>query len=146
MLYKFLENNNKNSLWRDLDRINEAISRSFWETNPYSHAVYPPINVYTRDDEALVQAMVPGVSLEDLDLSVKDNVLTLKGRKREEELSEGTEVHLREIYAGEFERTLEFPFRIDADKVAAEYKDGILSVILPKREEDKPKKIKVQNA
>ncbi len=146
MLYKFLDQNNANSLWRDFDRLNEAITRSFLESNPLTITPFPPLNVYTREDEALVQAFLPGVDLEDIEISVKENVLTIKGRKKEEELSEGTEVHVREMYSGEFSRTLEFPFRIDSEKVVADLKNGILGILLPKREEDKPKKIKIQSA
>ncbi|MCC5814622.1 MAG: Hsp20/alpha crystallin family protein [Leptospira sp.] len=145
MMYKFLENGNSGSIWRDFDKLNEAITRSFLETSSLSSSVYPPLNVYTKEDEAFVQAFLPGVSREEIDLSVKENVLTIKGKKMEEELSEGTEVHIREIYSGEFTRSLELPFRIDAEKVTADYKDGVLGILVPRAEEDKPKKIKILN-
>jgi HSP20 family protein len=143
-MYKFLENHKTNSLWRDFDRLNEAITRSFLDHQTLGTSNYPAINVYTKEEEGYVQALLPGMELEDIEISIKDNAVNLKGRKKEEELAEGTEVHLREIFSGEFHRTLEFPFRIDADKVKAEYKNGILGIFLPRAEEDKPKKIRIQ--
>lgn len=145
MMYKFLENNKPGSIWRDFDKLNEAITRSFLESGSLSNSHFPPLNVYTKEDEAFVQVFLPGVENEDLDISVKENILTLKGKKKEEELAEGTEVHIREIHSGDFSRSLEFPFRVDVENVSAEYKNGVLGILVPRAEEDKPKKIMIQS-
>lgn len=144
MMYKFLENNPTQSIWRDFDRLNDAITRSFLENGSASVRSFPPLNVYTREDEAFVQAFLPGIDIEDIDLSVKDNSLTIRGKKREEDLSEGTEVHVREVFSGDFSRTLEFPFRLDSERVTADLKNGVLGILLPRAEADKPKKIRIQ--
>lgn len=143
MMYKFLENTNGNSIWRDFDKLNEAITRSFLESGSVSSTAYPALNVYTKEDEAFVHAFLPGVNRDDIDVSIKENILTIKGKKQDEELTEGTEVHIREIYSGEFSRSLELPFRIDAEKVSAELKDGVLGILIQRAEADKPKKIKI---
>ncbi|WCL50963.1 Hsp20/alpha crystallin family protein [Leptospira sp. GIMC2001] len=146
MLYKFLENGKTNTIWRDFDRLNEALTRSFLEQDPVRPNSYPPLNVYTKEDDAFVYAFLPGMTIEDIDLSAKDNVLVIRGTKKEEALAENTEVYLREIFNGDFSRSVEFPFRIDADKVTASYKNGVLGILVPRAEEDKPKKIAIKIA
>lgn len=144
MMYKFLENNQPTAIWRDFDRLNDAITRSFIESGSLSQSTFPSLNVFTKEDEAFVQAYVPGVEESEIDISVKDNILVIKGKKKEIELSEGTEVPIREIFSGDFSRSLTFPFRIDSGKVTAELKNGVLGILIPRAEEDKPKKIKIQ--
>jgi HSP20 family protein len=92
-----------------------------------------------------VQAFLPGVQIEDIDLTSKENILFIKGNRKEEKLADGTQVHIREMFHGEFSRSLEFPFLIDSDNIKAEFKDGVVGILVPRREDDKPKKISIQS-
>ncbi|GBF49235.1 small heat shock protein [Leptospira ryugenii] len=144
MLFRILDNPHRhNPFWRDFDRFNEEITRSILDAQFGNLRSFPPVNIFTKEEEALVTALVPGMDIENIDISVKDNLLTIHGKKNSEELAEGTEVHRREIFSGDFTRTIELPFRVNSDKVSAKYTNGVLQILLPRREEDKPKKINI---
>lgn len=145
MLYRFLENNHPKNIWRDFDRLNDAITRSFLEQDTAQTSHFPQLNVYTKENEAYVQAFLPGVQIEDIDLTSKENILFIKGNRKEEKLADGPQVHIREMFNGEFSRSLEFPFLIDSDNIKAEFKDGVVGILVPRREDDKPKKISIQS-
>lgn len=145
MLFRILDNQPKSQqFWRDFDRWNEELTRSILDSHSATYRTYPPVNVYTKDEGALVVCLVPGLSPEQLDIQVKDNLVTIQGKRHPEELAENTIVHRREITSGEFQRTLELPFRVDQNQVSASCQNGVLSIHLPRREEDKPKKIQIQ--
>ncbi|MCW7492040.1 Hsp20/alpha crystallin family protein [Leptospira sp. 2 VSF19] len=144
MLFRILDPQAKaNQFWRDFDRLNDELTRSILDSQFGSASNFPPVNVYTKEDEALVTCLLPGIEPDQIDINVKDNLLSIHGRKKTEELAEGTEVHRREIFNGEFHRTLELPFRVDQDHVLAKYSNGVLNIHLPRREEDKPKKVSI---
>ncbi|TGN18827.1 Hsp20/alpha crystallin family protein [Leptospira idonii] len=145
MLFRILDNPTRNnSFWRDFDRLNDEITKSILDSQFGNSArSFPPVNVYTKEDEALVAALVPGLEADQIEISVKDNHLTIQGRKKAEDLAEGTEVLRREIFSGEFHRTVELPFRVNQDLVVAKYTNGVLNIHLPRREEDKPKKVTI---
>ncbi|WP_411822539.1 Hsp20/alpha crystallin family protein [Leptospira sp. 'Mane'] len=144
MLFRILDNPTRsNPFWRDFDRLNEEITKSILDSQFGNTRNFPPVNVYTKEEEALVAVLVPGLSPEQIEISVKDNLLTIQGKKKEEVLAEGTEVLRREIFTGEFVRTVELPFRVDQEHVSAKYTNGVLNIHLPRREEDKPKKISI---
>ena len=103
---------------------------------------FPAINVWEVGDDLYAEAEVPGVKSEDVDVSVVGGDLTIRGR-RGEAPEEGTAVHRRERGRGEFTRVLRLPIDVDAAKVEATLKDGVLLVKLPKSEAAKPRKIKV---
>ena len=106
-------------------------------------AFAPALDVVEEKDNFLVKADLPGVSKEDVSVSIQDNYLTLKGeRKHEVEQKESNFYHQERVY-GQFVRTVELPARVEASKVTANFKDGVLQVTLPKSEEAKPKEIKV---
>jgi HSP20 family protein len=103
----------------------------------------PALDVYEDKDQFVVKAELPGMKKEDIDVSLHKGSLTISGERKSE--SEGTEggVYRSERYFGRFQRTLDLPASVEMDKVAAEYRDGILSLTLPKAEEAKPKQISV---
>ena len=103
----------------------------------------PAVNVYTKDNDAQVTAEVPGFQPGDIDVSVVQNTLTIRG-KHGDEPTDGRSYHRRERQTGSFVRSLELPFNVDGESVAAELHDGVLSVTLPRAEEDKVKKIAVK--
>lgn len=102
----------------------------------------PAVDVKEDADAYTVQLEVPGVSQDDLHLSLQDNVLTIRGSKEQHEESEGRYRRVERSY-GSFARTLSLPRNVDASGVAANLEDGMLEVRLPKREESKPRQISV---
>jgi HSP20 family protein len=100
------------------------------------------VNVYETDDEYLLRADLPGVDPKDMDLSVAENTVTLTGKREDEQ--EDVRYYRRERPVGSFTRTVTLAERIDADKVKAEYKNGVLSVIVPKTQAAKPKSIAIK--
>jgi HSP20 family protein len=106
----------------------------------------PRLDLYEDDDSYFMKVDVPGVKQEDLELSVTNNVLTLKGKRmHDEDKSKSTKKQYQrdERFQGIFQRTVPMQFPIDSSKIEARLSDGVLYVILPKREENKPKKISV---
>lgn len=103
---------------------------------------YPPLNVFQQDDNVVVVAEIPGVSKSDLDIQVKHNRVRIAG-KRSIEYGEGASLHRRERVSGAFDRTIAIPMEIEADRVKAEYRDGILAIHLPRAERDKPRSVNI---
>jgi HSP20 family protein len=102
---------------------------------------YPAVNVWTNEDEAVVSAELPGIESKDIDISVKGRTLTVKGAGKAEKEEEKAAYLKRERWTGEFSRRLELPFDVEAGKVKAAYKNGVLTITLPKAESEKPRKI-----
>lgn len=103
----------------------------------------PALDVHDEKDNFLVHVELPGMKKEDIDISLHDGVLSVSGeRKSEREQKEG-ETFRSERYFGRFQRSVTLPAAVDASKVKASYKDGVLSIDLPKAEEAKPKQIAV---
>lgn len=128
---------------REMDRLFEAFfprRRRFFEVE------FPPMNVWTNPEGAVVTVELPGVNPEQIEVSVVGDTLTLRGKRVAEDLPEGARYQRRERFQGEFARSLQLPFTIDADHVEAQYENGILTITLPRAEADKPKRITVQAA
>src|ERR1700685_4451730 len=103
----------------------------------------PALDVQESKDNYIFRAELPGLKREEIDVSLQDDTLVISGERKVEKVEEGVEVHQQERYYGKFQRTLTLPEPVAADKVKAEYKDGVLTVTLPKTEAAKPKKIDV---
>jgi len=104
----------------------------------------PLVDVMENKEGITLKVELPGMKQEDINLSIENDVLTIKGeRKQEKETTEGSFTRTERAY-GSFQRTLVLPSTVEADKVKATYRDGVLEVSLPKKEEAKPKAIKVQ--
>jgi HSP20 family protein len=103
----------------------------------------PTLDVHEDKDNFVIRAELPGLKREDIDVSLQDGALVISGERKFEKTEEGTEVHRQERYYGKFQRALTLSEPVAADKVKADYKDGVLTVTLPKTEEAKPKKIDV---
>lgn len=104
---------------------------------------YPRINLSEDENNYYVEAIVPGIDPQNLDLNLMQGTLTLSGERKEQEQN-GHTWHRRERGAGKFMRTIELPDAVDSGKVDAEYRNGILLITLPKPQEKKPKKISVR--
>jgi len=123
--------------------LDSARSSNWFGTGTTSRGVFPPINVFRQDDDFVFVAEMPGVEKSTIDIQVKNNQVRLRGTKKKVDTSEGMSVHRRERAAGDFDRVLSLPAEIDADKVKAEYKDGLLTVFLPRPESHKPRSVSV---
>lgn len=103
----------------------------------------PMVDVTETKDEIVVRAEVPGMSSEDITVTLQDNVLTLRGEKKQEKTEKEAAFHRLERSYGSFVRSFTLPTLVQSDKVKAAYKDGVLTITLPKAEEVKPKEITV---
>ena len=131
-----------------LNRLfNSTLSSAFqgWgdEGQLASGTCTPPVDIYETDQNLVMKAELPGVDPREVEVRVEDNTLYLKGqRKLQEEVSQDNYHRIERTY-GTFTRSFALPGSINADKVVAEYKDGVLTLTMPKREEAKPKTIKI---
>jgi HSP20 family protein len=104
----------------------------------------PRVNMYEKGDNLIVEAELPGVKKEDIDVRLEDRQLTLRGECREEKETKEDDYFRRERRYGSFTRSLTLPSSVTGDKVEASYKDGILRLTLPKTEEAKGKQIPIK--
>jgi HSP20 family protein len=121
---------------------------NFFEDLPASRtygSAYPALNTWEDGDNAYLEAELPGMSMDDVEIYVTGNEVTIGGERKLGQ-PEGASWHRRERSQGRFSRTLSLPWEIDADHVEATLRDGVLSVKLPKCESCKPKKVKVLSA
>lgn len=105
-----------------------------------------PLDVSENENEFVIKASVPGVKPEDVQISVHGGTLTIRGESRAEEEKKGDRWHLRERRFGTFQRSLTLGMPVVADKAVANYEHGVLTLVLPKAEEAKPRQIKVNGA
>jgi HSP20 family protein len=104
----------------------------------------PKVNVAETDSDYLLTAEVPGIKEGDIDLEINDGTLTLKGHSKEEKNSDEPTFRVREISERKFEKSFRLGEEVDAGNISARLEDGMLRVTLPKKEEVKPKKVKIQ--
>ena len=102
------------------------------------------LDVAEKGDVFTVKASLPGISPDDLNVTLEDNVLTIQGEVKEDELIEENSYHIRERRYGSFSRSVRFPVPVEGEKVEAEYENGVLTLSIPKAEAVKPKRIAVK--
>jgi HSP20 family protein len=124
----------------EMDRVFESTGSFPASPAPLSRW-NPAVNVYQDKDRFTVVVELPGLKKEEIEISLHDDTLTIAGERKREESSE--QEFLTERLYGKFQRSLTLPTAVDAEKVKASYKDGLLQVELPKAEEAKPKQIEV---
>ena len=107
---------------------------------PYQGSAYPKVNVYEYDDKVGIVAEIPGLDKKQLEVSVEEGVLTISGDKHSTFESDGAKVLRRELKQSSFKRQFELGDLLDGENIKANFKDGILSVSVPKIEPEKPKK------
>jgi HSP20 family protein len=136
-----------NDMYRELNRMREELEELFGaRTNGRREPrqSFPPLNVWEDDTCFYVEAELPGLSLDDLDISLtSDNTLVLRGERKEPQAGQGQWLR-RERTFGRFERTVTLPGPVNADQVDASFKQGVLTVRLPKAPELLPRKIEVK--
>ncbi|MGR3319020.1 MAG: Hsp20/alpha crystallin family protein [Candidatus Anammoxibacter sp.] len=103
----------------------------------------PSIDVYDSDNEVLVKADIPGLKKDEIDVSIHEDLLTIKGEKKMENKVSEDNYYKSERFYGSFNRTIQLPSEVEHDKVKATYKDGVLELRLPKKEEAKTKHIAI---
>lgn len=103
---------------------------------------YPAINLFQDGDDVVLMAEIPGVKKEDIQIQIKDNLITLSG-DRKIEYPEKASIHRVERRGFKFNRTMKLPVRVNVEKVTADYKNGILKIVMSRAEDDKPKMINV---
>jgi HSP20 family protein len=119
--------------------------------NQHSHArlrtapSYPAINIWANEDGQFLSAEMPGVRIEDIDISVNGDMLTISGERGSDEIPEGAQYHRKERGFGEFSRTVHLPFAVDVENVEASFKNGVLNITLPQVKAEKPKKISINS-
>jgi HSP20 family protein len=104
----------------------------------------PAMDVIEDEDNVIVKAEVPGLKAEDIDVTVQHDRLTISGEFKDEEEHKDKNYHRRERRFGRFERTLAIPNTLDTENVKAEFKDGVLTLTLPKLEIVKPKRVEIK--
>ena len=103
---------------------------------------FPPVNIFQRGSDFVAIIEIPGVGKDDLNLEVRGNTIRIFGKKSIG-YDANASMHRRERVTGTFDRTISLPVQIDSDHIVAEYRNGILSLSLPRAESDKPKSIKI---
>lgn len=126
-----------------LRRIQDEINRAFGDEQAAVEGEFPPMNIWRGEEGVVVTAQIPGVPLDDLDLLVHLNSLTIKGRRQAESPPAEGNFHRRERVLGPFARTVTLPFNVDPERVRASAENGILRIDLPRPETDKPRKIQI---
>ena len=134
--------------WPDLDLFSNRLSRVFgknWDTPELNGAWIPAVNVEEAPDELLLTAELPGMREEDISLNIENNILTIRGEKREtgEEADAGRKYHVWERKYGSFHRSFTLPRTVEADSIQAEFDAGVLTVRLPKAPEAKSRSIEI---
>jgi HSP20 family protein len=135
---------------REIDEMFDPAARRFFSQDPWGYGLFdrevsPAMDMVENEDGFLVSVDLPGVEKKDLEISVADNVLTVKGEKKaaSEKKDENSRFYRKESWEGSFQRTISLPQGVDAAKIDAKMHDGVLQISLPKREEAKPKQIAV---
>ena len=137
--------------YQPFTELRRAVDRLFDERffTPYRLFTFDrsetnPIDVYQTESEMVVKATVPGVKPEDVDVTIDDNILTIKGETKAEEKIERKDYLYQEHRYGTFRRSVVLPRGLKAEKAEASFENGILTLSIPKDEESKPKRIKVK--
>ncbi len=151
MMEKWLPSNISGSLPRDkypekmLDLLEEMWTRPSAGFSAFSKSFMPSVEVVEKDDEILVKAEIPGLDPQDIELSVENNNLILRGEKKREKKDEQENYVHMECSYGAFNRVIPLRAEVDREKVSAGYKNGVLSVSLPKARESRSKKIPIES-
>jgi len=143
MLFQRLADNDLVSSLRDMQRLQDSLNRMLSASAANNATDFPPINVWTSESGAIVRAEVPGIAPEDVDISLVHDTLTIRGSRKPEDLKEGESRHRHERGYGEFTRSLQLPFGVEADNVQAKFSNGVLQITLPRAEAEKPRRINV---
>lgn len=131
----------------DMRRLQGSMNRLFDGGRTVDRTgVYPPVNFWAGKDSVVMSTELPGLTEDDIELTVKDTMLSLRGTLPAKEEDEDIEWHRRERPTGSFLRAIDLPFRIDPDQIDARFENGVLTVEMQRHESDKPKHIQVKSS
>jgi HSP20 family protein len=137
--------------FQTLRRLNNVLDEAFgtWpfqqdESGAITSAWYPAVDVFEDADAVKIVAELPGVKPEDVKLSLESNTLTIRGEKKQQAEERSERVHRYERSYGSFERAFVLPSTVDGEKISADYRDGVLTVTVPKAERARPREIPVR--
>jgi len=126
----------------EVDRLNQMFAN--FQSEAFNQAWVPAVDIYETDShEVVIKAELPDVKKEDIGVTVENNVLTLTGERKQEPSTKREQFQRIERRFGSFSRSFTLPVSVDEGQIAASYKDGVLTIRLPRREEAKPKQISV---
>ena len=140
------------SPWREMETFQDSFGNFFRE--PFFGMSWlndeeglgrwePAVDIYDDNDKVVIKAELPGVDKKDIEVDLKDHVLTLKGERSYEKEAKEDNYYHKERAFGKFQRAFRLPVNLDPEKINADFKDGVLKIEIPKSEEAKPKKITV---
>ncbi|MCL5282908.1 MAG: Hsp20/alpha crystallin family protein [Planctomycetes bacterium] len=131
--------------WSPFDEFDRAMNRVLGDLYP-TRAEYPPVNIWTGKGDMVLTAELPGLESEDLDISVHENIVSLRcaPKAQPRQPQEGVTYHRRECAHAGFSRSWRLPFEVDPNKVEAKLENGVLKLTLPQSEASKPKKIEIK--
>ena len=127
----------------EIDRLFDLPLAGYTGSSPWMSSWTPALDVYEDKDQFVVTAELPGMKKDEIDVSLHNGSLTLSGERKSESKNEDGGVYRAERYFGRFQRTVDLPTTVVSDKVKADYRDGVLTITLPKAEEAKPRQISV---
>ena len=135
------------SLQEEVNRLfSTNLNRAFGDEGIGRGAWAPSVDIYENKDQIVLEAELPGMKQEDFDLSIENNVITLRGERRFEKTDDSDNYHRVERSYGSFTRSFTLPQTVSAEDAKAEYTNGVLRVTLPKREEAKSRRIQISGA
>ena len=133
-----------NVLQDRMNRLFEDAGRGWRGSEPSATTAWSPaVDIFETEGEIVVKAELPGMERKDITLNLEKNVLTLKGERRFDKETKEENYHRVERAYGGFSRSFSIPATVDEEKIKADYKDGVLKIILPKKEQLKPKQIQI---
>jgi HSP20 family protein len=127
-------------LQREMNRLFDATSKGHLFNSPS----YPAINIWANEDGQLISAEMPGVKLDDINIDVTGDALSISGERNPDEVAKDASYHRRERNYGSFSRTIQLPFVVDTNNAEATFANGVLLIKLPRAEADKPRKIEIK--
>lgn len=130
--------------FQEMNRIQREMNRLFDAAGGGTAREYPAVNIWSNAEAAVITAELPGYDPKAVSLSVLSDTLTIRGKRPVRELKEGEEYLRQERACGEFERSIRLPFSVENEKVEARFKNGVLNILLPRAEADKPRKIQIK--
>jgi HSP20 family protein len=130
---------------REMDRVWDSFfgERSITKTGEVGEWL-PSLDIAETKNDIVVKAEIPGMDPKDIDISLTNDILTIKGEKKQEKEEKEENYHLIERSYGKFMRSVQLPREVKSDKISASYKDGVLNITLPKSEEAKKKEVKIK--
>ena len=126
------------SLQREMNRLFDGYESGI------AMSRFPALNVWGNEENVVVTAELPGLEPDDLDIQVVNNQLTIKGERKGDKPAEDAVCHRAERDTGKFTRTVRLPYAVENDKVTAKYENGVLTVVMPRHEATKPKRIEIK--